>query len=139
MKPSFTVFIPAPRVLSQRDTRPEAVLYTLEALCAFARVPLRVTGGPQTDIFVHDGTEHARAAEGLYVGGKRPRTRLGALRVLEVLAYGFHDYAARECVCYQGLFSVPRPRGRPSLSGRSMTDAERMRRMREKKRLSPGA
>ncbi len=27
-----------------------------------------------------------------------------SLRILEILAYGFFDYVARECLCHQGYF-----------------------------------
>ncbi|MEY2343378.1 hypothetical protein AB4090_14980 [Acidithiobacillus sp. IBUN Pt1247-S3] len=33
---------------------------------------------------------------------------LPALRALELLAYGFFDYDARECLCFQGVFDDKR-------------------------------
>lgn len=56
-------------------------------------------------------------------------TPADALRILETLAYGFFDYAAREAVRERGLFTAaPRP-GRKR-TGKALSGAERMRRLR---------
>ncbi len=137
MKPPYTVFVAAPRILSDADAKPRgAVPWTLEELCDAAEIPCRVTGAARTRVLIYVGGTHFWASGGrLYVAVAKGwrATRVGALRVLEVLAHGFHDYAARECICGQNLFSVPQLRGRPSVYGRPMTAAERMRRSRQKK------
>lgn len=129
-----TPFIAAPRTLTENEARPTATAtLTLRELCTIAGVPLRVTSPHTPRVYLHRGAEHLAGPEEYWVGcGVRAfrRRETDAVRVLEVLAHGFHDYAARECVCGRGLFAGPRRRGRPVLGGRPMTAAERMRRMR---------
>lgn len=105
---------------------------TIPQLCALAGIRQRVTSGAWNPIVLHAGAEHFRGSRTSYVGvGAAKRSdRVQALRALEVLAHGFHDYAARECVCGQGLFAAPARRGRPPIGSRAMTAKERMRRMR---------
>ena len=62
-------------------------------------------------------------------GGTQP----DALRILEILAYGFLDYAAREALRGRGLFLPLAQPGRKS-TGKALTGAERMRRLRLKVR-----
>jgi len=138
----YTPFIAAPRVLSLRERAPRPIATpTLATLCRLAGLKYRVTTPHTPTIRLHAGAEHLRGPRAYHVGieGSFDRTPKSALRVLEVLAHGFHDYAARECVCGRGreLFSPPRRRGRPSTTGRPMTAAERMRRSR--RRLTAGS
>lgn len=52
--------------------------------------------------------EHAEAIQGLAKAGRLPQQNPHrALRVLEILAYGFQDYFARESVCGRGYFVYP--------------------------------
>lgn len=105
--------IPAPDFLEtglpSGDCRP------VSAWCAEAGIPYRVSGG--RDPLVYLSTELPRHAWTMQAGqriygvaaGMLPETRdvrEQALRVLEVLAHGFHDYGARESVCHRGLFGV---------------------------------
>jgi len=130
----FTPFIPAPDVLPRGSSGPRELGRTdLSQLCKVAEVAMRVTGGEQRTVVIHRGTGHFRAPNTYYVGiggPWKPRNGVQALRILEVLAHSFHDYATRECVCRKGLFTVPSRRGRPALAGRAMDARERMRKMR---------
>lgn len=128
----FRPMIPAPSVLGELAERPLALAtLTLGDLCAAAGIPLRVTSEFLPTIVCTAGMEHYVDDSTYYVGvGKWRPTRVAALRVLEVLAHGFHDYAARECVCGKGLFSVPRPKGRRPRGSLAMTARERMAAMR---------
>lgn len=113
---------------------------TLRELCTTALIQKRVTESDPPRILFHAGRDHYRMPGEYFVGIGRTNTsltKIRALRVLEVLAYGFLDYGARECVCDRGLFFAAKPRGRPALSGgRAMTPAERMRTMRERRRAA---
>jgi hypothetical protein len=110
---------------------------TLRRLCAEAGIPCRITGGPSElrRIVLHTGTDHFLTPTVTYVGlGKhRARDPVRALRALEILAHGFHDYGARECVCGRGLFVAPTRTGRPRLGPQAMSAAERMRNMRARR------
>lgn len=127
--------IAAPSVLHSSALRPRALLRTtVEKLCEIAEIPYRVTGGSVVRVVLYEGHEHMRSSKCLYVAVQNwEPDREHALRALEVLAHGHHDYAARECVCGRGLFSTPVRRGRPPVGGRAMTPAERMRRMRARR------
>lgn len=135
----FTPFIAPPRVLFS-DARPPAHVATLtiEELCSLAGIPGRVTSPHAPRVFLHAGHDHFRSRAGCYVGiGARRFSRRSpeaSLRVLEILAHGFHEYAARENLRDRGLFVPPSRKGRPALIGRRMTAAERMRRMRRRAR-----
>lgn len=133
----YSPFIPAPSVLAEDAARPAPVATTTVAeLCALAHIPKRVTSPHTPPVVLHRGSQHFRDRGAYYVGlGRRTfggRDR-DAMRVLEILAHGFHDYAARENVCGRGLFVAPGRRGRPALRGRPMSAAERMRRMRSRR------
>lgn len=58
-----------------------------------------------------------------------------ALSALEILAYGFLDYAARETVHGRGLFLPVKGRGRKA-GGKALSGAERMRRWRGKSAIT---
>jgi hypothetical protein len=121
-----------PRVLHQ---------ISLNDLCAVAQIKCRVSGGAQNEkrIFICESEHHFQVAAIpwllSYVGVWKDwqLKRLEALRVLEVLAYAFYDYEARECVSFRGLFVARRPVGRPASLGRARTAAERMRDMRARR------
>lgn len=106
---------------------------TIPELCASAGIPLRVTSATWQPVILHAGTDHFRTenASCVGVGRWKQADRTQALRALEVLAHGFHDYAARECICGRGFFVPPARLGRPPLGRSAMTAAERMRKMRE--------
>lgn len=136
-----TVLIPAPKVLHEGSGPPGTILARtlVSQLCRTARIPMRVSGGEDAKVVCITSRRHFLGADGTYyVGATRaPRTRVGALRVLEVLAHSFHDYAARESVCNRGLFSAPvRPRGRPRTGPIAMTPRERMAAMRTRRALA---
>jgi hypothetical protein len=106
-----------------------------------ANILCRMTGGAENEkrIFLCDSDHHVRVAaipwSLSYIGVSstwKPRP-LSALRALEVLAYAFHDYEARECVSFRGLFVARKPVGRPSVLGRARTAAERMAAMRARR------
>lgn len=130
----YSLSISPPLPLAANDARPgEIARVTLNELCGQAGVPVRVaTDVPEVTIVLHKGTFHFRSPGFAYIGIGDFSDREQALRVLEVLAHGFHDYAARECVCGRGLFCAPTKRGRPSLTGRAMSAKERMRKHRRR-------
>ena len=131
--------IPAPRVLMANEKAPSvAARTTIDELCKAAGVTMRVTGSKRRDVACAIGNTHAYTDNVYYVGvgDSWSPSRTSALRVLEVLAYGFHDYVARECVCGRGLFVPPKPMGRPLNGSRPMTAAERMAAMRARKRAA---
>ncbi|MGH8278376.1 MAG: hypothetical protein ACRETQ_02260 [Gammaproteobacteria bacterium] len=106
------------------------------ALCTLAGVPARVSG-PDLDRRVHILAAGPHAYPVGFpdeIGVAFPRYRgtpHDALRILEILAYGFNDYAAREAVRGQGLF-LPNARPGRTPRGKALTGAERMRRLRRK-------
>jgi len=119
------------QVISRQKTR--AVL-SYRALCDLAGVPPRVTGADM-DRRVHllSGASHFYPV-GMpdEIGVAFPKYRGSqpdALRILEILAYGFLDYAAREAVQGRGLF-VPMAHRGCKATGKAFTGAERMRRLR---------
>lgn len=92
---------------------------SVEALCEAAGIPYRVSGGNQPCVVMWDGPGHSytvadNGERALAVdrhglrGGRRER----ALRTLEILAYAFFDYAARESVVGRGYFIPPQEDGR---------------------------
>lgn len=129
----YRPFVAPPRVLpDDADPPPCVARVTVGELCVLAGIPVRVTTGSPGVVLLHSGPEHFRHRGLLYVGigGAFSGTPESALRTLEVLAHGFHDYAARESICRRGLFVPPVRRGRQPHRGRAMTAAERMRRHR---------
>jgi hypothetical protein len=126
----FTPFIPAPRVQSVKPS--VLARTTLTELCAIAKLPMRVSGGETRSIACIAGTDHFAVGRDYFVGvgDEWNANPITALRVLEVLAHGFHDYAARECVCQKKLFSPPKRQGRPPKGFRAQTARERMAAMR---------
>lgn len=86
---------------------------TLREWCDRAGIALRVTGGPAPQIALWNGPGHARTVSDqlvpVYLLDRHllPQdTRGQAFRALEVLAFGFNDYAARETMCGRGYFAA---------------------------------
>lgn len=132
----FRPFVMSPRRLRDGEAPPHLLgRIDFVDLCARAGIRLRVTGGVDRAIVCVAGEDSFVGEGDALVGGANawPLTRVGALRVLETLAYGFLDYAARECVCRQGLFVPPQRRGRPPTGTRTMTARERMATMRARR------
>lgn len=84
---------------------------TFAELVERAGVRARVTGGPQCRVVLWRGPGHAvtlderrRLLYAVDSTGLPQRDPERAARILEVLAYGCSDYAARETVCGRGLF-----------------------------------
>jgi len=106
------------------------------ALCDRAGVPPRVTGADMDrQVHILTGGQHIRPI-GLpdAIGVALPRYRgrqSDALRILEILAHGFLDYAAREAVRGCDLFVPTAGCGRKS-TGKALSGAERMRRLRSR-------
>lgn len=127
--------------LSDEEERPRVVeIVTLGSLLEQAGVLSRVSGPDPEVRLISSGGCCYWSSEGYYVSlparhdGRPRRTR--AMRVLEILAYVFNDWATRECVCGRNYFRAPGIMGRPRLGDEVMSSAERMRKMREKKRTS---
>lgn len=131
-------WISPPRPRKKADLPRVLARVGLAELCAAAGISCRVSGGEQRPIACVVGREHFYSGRGYFVGvgGEWRATPMAALRLLEVLAYGFHDYAARECVCGRWLFSVPKRRGRPPNGARAQTARERMAAMRARRRAA---
>jgi len=110
------VFVPTPLPVRSRNleriTRNAIDETTYKGLCRIPGLDPRVSG-PDLDrrILILGGDECFRVVDDpsiLVVGIPNwSRTPSDALRALEVLAYGFHDYCARESVCGRGLFRTP--------------------------------
>jgi hypothetical protein len=134
----YTPFVVGPRILHDSQKRPEALArFDIAELCVLAKIPMRVTGAEVT-IFIIAGTKHLRRRDRYYVGGGAWKpTRVAALRVLEVLADGFHDYAARECLnpVRKLVFHAPGRMGRPPVGHRAQTARERMAAMRARRSI----
>jgi hypothetical protein len=86
---------------------------TISELCRRAGIRCRVTGGPQARIVLWDGPGHGRTRTLRYAtvyavdqGKLPPDDPERSMRILEVLAFGCLDYAARESVCGRGYFFV---------------------------------
>jgi|ERR1700684_793268 len=129
----FTPFIPAPRA---RNDRPSALARTtLTELCSAAKLPMRVSGGEKHSVVCIAGSDHFSVGRDYFVGvgDAWNASPTAALRVLEVLAHGFHDYAARECICQKKLFVPPKRQGRPPNGARAQTARERMAAMRARR------
>jgi hypothetical protein len=83
---------------------------SLSDLVRRAGIRLRATGGPQPRIVLWNAP-HGRTVDSerrpLYAVNTSElpqRDPERAVRILEILAYGFFDYAARESVCERGIF-----------------------------------
>jgi hypothetical protein len=86
---------------------------TVSELCRRADIRYRVTGGPQVRVVLWDGPGHGRTRTLRYgtvyavdQGKLPPDDPERSMRILEVLAFGFLDYAVRETVCGRGYFVV---------------------------------
>ena len=111
---SINLHIPAP--VFHEGPLPPGVSRTVAEWCGRSGLPFRVTGGPVRkarlcpDLLTHAWT--ITEADGLVylVAGpclpENMNPTIEALRVLEVLAHGFHDYGARESICHKGLFTA---------------------------------
>jgi hypothetical protein len=75
-----------------------------EALIRAGGIRPAVAGAEDACVLLVAGSQHFRLATGELAVGMQPADAIGLAReeraryVLEVLAHGFHDYAARECV-----------------------------------------
>lgn len=139
----MTVFVSTPRPGLYAKYHANKVLARLTwgDLCRIAEINPKVTSSDiDREIIISGGGENIRFADmpgKLVVAMDTWRgSRKDALKVLEVLAHGFHDYATRETICNQGLFVPRHPRGRPSRGSSRMSGKERTRRWRERQKLS---
>lgn len=108
--------IPSPLPLGGEDRAKALRLRTrtVADVCREAAVRCRVTGGPTPHLVLWDAPLHGYTVdkEGmpLYAVSKTglpQRKQQRALKILEILAYGFQDYIARESVCGRGFFIYP--------------------------------
>lgn len=108
--------IPTPQALSgvRRTQALRSRRHTIASLCARANVRYRVTGGKHPRVAFWDGPGHGHTVtdsnEPIYIIDRASLPQSGpdrALRALEILAYGFQDYASRESVCNRGYFLYP--------------------------------
>lgn len=86
---------------------------SVKALCESAGIRYGVTGGRQPLIILDpESDRHIKTqlqGEIAYIVGCKSVCRdepERSARLLELLAYAFHDYAARECVCFKKIFGV---------------------------------
>ena len=109
----MTVMIPAPFVLRVDEMPPEVIATTrLKELCKQAEIPCHVTGA-NCVVFVHGDEHHYRTlrtdrGDPIYYVSYPPwdQSRLSAFKVLEILAFSFHDYGTRECICRHNYYSA---------------------------------
>lgn len=108
--------MPAPRPLggAERDRALRSHKRTIASLCEGAGIRFRVTGGKQPRVAFWDGPGHGYTVtddnERLYLVDRTGLPRQNpdrALRALEILAYCFQEYSARETVCGRGYFVYP--------------------------------
>jgi hypothetical protein len=105
---------PQPLCGAERERALRCRRTDVESLCRRAGIRYRVTGGRQPLVAFWNGPTHGYTvtpdSRRLYVIGRASLPRDDqerALRALEILAYGFHDYAARESVCGKDYFIYP--------------------------------
>jgi hypothetical protein len=85
---------------------PGAIKTSVPDLCRRAGIPVRATVA--REIYIYRGRRKIRTPLYDLIGvPASPRSRDGALRALESLAYSFFDHFARYCVCGRGLFFAP--------------------------------
>jgi hypothetical protein len=84
---------------------------TVPQVCFDAAVRCRVTGGPIPHLVLWDSPFHGYTVDedgmsfyAVSKAGLPQRKQQRAMKILEVLAYGFMDYTARESVCGRGFF-----------------------------------
>jgi hypothetical protein len=128
-KPPMNLDIPAPVILREpieiRENENNArTLVSVSDICRDAGVRLRVEDRDayRPRILLNDVLPTAKAWDGngrsvLVINQQDVAQDFPSLRVLEILAYGFFDYVARECLCHQGYFDrtqcLPAPEYRP--------------------------
>lgn len=108
--------IPAPVPLRgmERDLALALPPSTVREVCEQAFIRYRVSGGNPPHIVIwsipHHGytlTDSGLTWYAVSDLGLPSTEQERALRILEILAYGFQDYFARESVCGRGLFICP--------------------------------
>lgn len=112
------VIAAAPRALNRaafHELWPHATVVTIADLCRQAGVQQQVTGYREPAIGIIPGDAHYRYMDTrgrrYYILGAdgvpeedRQDIRATAVRLLEILAYSFNDYCAREAMRCSGLF-----------------------------------
>lgn len=84
---------------------PGALRMTVPSLCRRAGIPVLAT--VDRPVYVYRGRKKIRTPAFDLIGVPvSPRSRAGALRALEKLAYSFFDHCARYCVCERGYFTA---------------------------------
>jgi len=84
-----------------------AIRTSVSDLCRRAKIPVRAT--VDRDVYIYRSQRRRKVRTPLFdlVGvPASPRSREGALRALESLAYSFFDHFARYCVCGRGYFTA---------------------------------
>jgi len=113
---SADLWIESPNPASSEERRVvvNARRTTVREICARAGVRYRVTGGHHPSVVLWNGPGHVSTVDcdnhRLYAidrTGLPQSSGMRALRMLEILAYGFQDYAARESIVGRGYFAYP--------------------------------
>lgn len=108
--------IPAPTPLRGEDWKRAMRLpaRSVQDICAVAQVRCRVSGAISPQVVLWNLPHHGYTEDELGVPryavstqGLPQRKQQRALRVLEILAFGFQDYVARESVCGRVYFLFP--------------------------------
>jgi hypothetical protein len=118
-KPPMNLDIPAPVIIRDpvvlNAKNSARVLRSVSELCLDAGVRLRVEDpeAHRKRVLLDDVLPTAKAWDVadrsiLVVNKKDVPQDAPSLRILEILAYGFFDYVARECLCHQGYFDRTR-------------------------------
>lgn len=123
--------IPSPIIARKGENLPTEVTHCLESdLYAKAGVNIRVSGVPDRVVRIYGGDQnyYKASCNEFIVGvpGFKGLTETSALKALEVLAYGFNDYKARESMCGFVKFAIRPGRGRKPLNGKAMTTSQRV-------------
>ena len=84
---------------------PGAIKTSVPDLCHRAGIPVRAS--VDREVYIYRGRRKIRTPLYDLIGVPGARSREGALRALESLAYSFFDHFARYCVCGRGLFVAP--------------------------------
>ncbi len=85
------------------------IKFNLKKLCELAQVNIKVEGGYQFDIYLDEKTDEnfilLEKKKNIYIVGIKnlPKDNI-YFRILEVLAYGFFDYGARETITFKNFF-----------------------------------
>lgn len=102
-------FVEPPTYKASVDS--EVMPVTLKNLCLVAGIQYRFICEIENNWFIDETTnQHFKTKQGNIIGISKfiqEPEPIKAMRIIEIMAYSFFDYAARECVCGKGYFGAP--------------------------------